>query len=597
MLGKIISIEENIVYVKLNPQITNIGNITNSFVVFENNENNLVGEVININENTLQVNLIGQIKENTFVSGISKKPSLDSIVKIVSKEKVPYIIGMPTYKENRDLLLGTSPIYDDVQIGVNINDFFSKHFTIIGSTGSGKSCGVARIFQNLFSKKMSIPYKASIFLFDAYGEYHNAFENINKINPNISFKAYTTNTKGPSEIMRIPLWFLGVDDIALLLNAEKASQLTIIEKALKYVTIFGREESSVIKYKNDIIARAILDILSSGNSPAQIRDQVFSVLSYYNTSELNLETKVVQPGYTRPLKQCLLIDATGKIREMELVTNVMNGYLLEEYNLQLPDGTFKYTLKDLKDAFEFALISEGVLNSQKIYDDLNILKVRLHTLLNSENHTYFDYPEYITKEKYIRNLMTAPNGRKAQIINFNINYIDDRLAKTITKIYSKLLFDYAKNMEQKATFPFHIVLEEAHRYVQNDNDVNLLGYNIFDRITKEGRKYGVLLGLITQRPSELSETAISQCSNFLIFKVQHPKDVEFIKEIIPNITEETVKKIKLLPPGMCMAFGSGFKIPVIIKFAMPNPAPNSASCNITKSWFVDVGGNNETNNS
>ena len=594
MLGKIISIEENIVYVKLNPQITNIGNITNSFVVFENN---LVGEVININENTLQVNLIGQIKENTFVSGISKKPSLDSIVKIVSKEKVPYIIGMPTYKENRDLLLGTSPIYDNVQIGVNINDFFSKHFTIIGSTGSGKSCGVARIFQNLFSKKMSIPYKASIFLFDAYGEYHNAFENINKINPNISFKAYTTNTKGPSEIMRIPLWFLGVDDIALLLNAEKASQLTIIEKALKYVTIFGREESSVIKYKNDIIARAILDILSSGNSPAQIRDQVFSVLSYYNTSELNLETKVVQPGYTRPLKQCLLIDATGKIREMELVTNVMNGYLLEEYNLQLPDGTFKYTLKDLKDAFEFALISEGVLNSQKIYDDLNILKVRLHTLLNSENHTYFDYPEYITKEKYIRNLMTAPNGRKAQIINFNINYIDDRLAKTITKIYSKLLFDYAKNMEQKATFPFHIVLEEAHRYVQNDNDVNLLGYNIFDRITKEGRKYGVLLGLITQRPSELSETAISQCSNFLIFKVQHPKDVEFIKEIIPNITEETVKKIKLLPPGMCMAFGSGFKIPVIIKFAMPNPAPNSASCNITKSWFVDVGGNNETNNS
>ena len=597
MLGKIISIEENIVYVKLNPQITNIGNITNSFVVFENNENNLVGEVININENTLQVNLIGQIKENNFVSGISKKPLLDSIVKIVSKEKVPYIIGMPTYKENRDLLLGTSPIYDDVQIGVNINDFFSKHFTIIGSTGSGKSCGVARIFQNLFSKKMSIPYKASIFLFDAYGEYHNAFENINKINPNISFKAYTTNTKGPSEIMRIPLWFLGVDDIALVLNAEKASQLTIIEKALKYVTIFGREESSVIKYKNDIIARAILDILSSGNSPAQIRDQVFSVLSYYNTSELNLETKVVQPGYTRPLKQCLLIDATGKIREMELVTNVMNGYLLEEYNLQLPDGTFKYTLKDLKDAFEFALISEGVLNSQKIYDDLNILKVRLHTLLNSENHTYFDYPEYITKEKYIRNLMTAPNGRKAQIINFNINYRDDRLAKTITKIYSKLLFDYAKNMEQKATFPFHIVLEEAHRYVQNDNDVNLLGYNIFDRITKEGRKYGVLLGLITQRPSELSETAISQCSNFLIFKVQHPKDVEFIKEIIPNITEETVKKIKLLPPGMCMAFGSGFKIPVIIKFAMPNPAPNSASCNITKSWFVDVGGNNETNNS
>ena len=590
MLGTIIAVEENMVYVKLNPQVTNIGNIANSFVVFESSASNIVGEVINVKENILHINLVGQIKDNVFVTGISKKPSLDSAVKVISKEKIPFIIGMPTYKENRDLLLGTSPIYDNVQIGVNINDFFSKHFAIIGSTGSGKSCGVARIFQNLFSKKMSVPYKASIFLFDAYGEYHNAFKDINKINPNINFKAYTTNIKGDTEIMRIPLWFLGVDDIALLLNAEKANQLTIIEKALKYVTIFGREETSVIKYKNDIIARALLDILASGNSPAQIRDQVFSVLSYYNTSELNLETPVVQPGYTRPLKQCFLIDATGKIRDMELVTNIMNGYLLEEYSLELPDGSFKYTLKDLKDAFEFALISEGVLKSQKIYDDLNILKVRLHTLLNSDNHIYFDYPEYITKEKYIRNLMTAPNGRKAQIINFNINYIDDRLAKTITKIYAKLLFDYSKNMEQKASFPFHIVLEEAHRYVQNDNDIYLLGYNIFDRITKEGRKYGVLLGLITQRPSELSETAISQCSNFLIFKVQHPKDVGYIKEMVPNITEEEIKKIKMLPPGMCMAFGSGFKLPVLVKFAMPNPEPNSRSANITESWFVDVGG-------
>lgn len=590
MLGTIIAVEENMVYVKLNPQVTNIGNIANSFVVFESSASNIVGEVINVKENILHINLVGQIKDNVFVTGISKKPSLDSAVKVISKEKIPFIIGMPTYKENRDLLLGASPIYDNVQIGVNVNDFFSKHFAIIGSTGSGKSCGVARIFQNLFSKKMSVPYKASIFLFDAYGEYHNAFKDINKINPNINFKAYTTNIKGDTEIMRIPLWFLGVDDIALLLNAEKANQLTIIEKALKYVTIFGREETSVIKYKNDIIARALLDILASGNSPAQIRDQVFSVLSYYNTSELNLETPVVQPGYTRPLKQCFLIDATGKIRDMELVTNIMNGYLLEEYSLELPDGSFKYTLKDLKDAFEFALISEGVLKSQKIYDDLNILKVRLHTLLNSDNHIYFDYPEYITKEKYIRNLMTAPNGRKAQIINFNINYIDDRLAKTITKIYAKLLFDYSKNMEQKASFPFHIVLEEAHRYVQNDNDIYLLGYNIFDRITKEGRKYGVLLGLITQRPSELSETAISQCSNFLIFKVQHPKDVGYIKEMVPNITEEEIKKIKMLPPGMCMAFGSGFKLPVLVKFAMPNPEPNSRSANITESWFVDVGG-------
>ena len=88
------------------------------------------------------------------------------------------------------------------------------------------------------------------------------------------------------------------------------------------------------------------------------------------------------------------------------------------------------------------------------------------------------------------------NGKKAQIVNLSLDSLDDRFAKTIVKIFSKLFFNYAKSLEQKASQPFNIFLEEAHRYVQNDTDINVLGYNIFERISKEGRKYGVLLGLI-----------------------------------------------------------------------------------------------------
>ena len=164
--------------------------------------------------------------------------------------------------------------------------------------------------------------------------------------------------------------------------------------------------------------------------------------------------------------------------------------------------------------------------------------------------------------------------------------MDDRFAKALTKIYSKLLFDYAKEMDERTTLPFHIILEEAHRYVQNDNDINLLGYNIFDRITKEGRKYGVLLGLISQRPSELSETSLSQCSNFLIFKMLHPIDVEYIKKMVPNITGEVVKRLRILQPGNCIVFGSAFKLPVIVRMQMPDPAPASSSCDVSGVWFV-----------
>ena len=588
MIGSIIGIEENTVLLNLNIDLNKIQNLIGLMVIMEDQDKKIIGEITNIKNNIAYINLLGELKNDKFVSGVINKPSFSAVIKLISKEKISMIISTDDFKENEHLYLGTSPIYEGVKINVDVNSFFSNHFAIFGSTGSGKSCSVARILQNLYSKPTYIPYRSSVFIFDAYGEYHTAFENLHNVVPEINFKYYTTNTdEDIDKILRIPVWLLDVDDIALLLECEKQSQLPIIEKTLKLVTVFAREEKDVIKHKNDIIARALLDIFTSGKNPAQIRDQIFSILSYYNTSELNLETKIYQPGYTRPLKQCLLIDASGKIRDMELVIEFIQKFLDDTLELSLPDGTFKYTLEDIKNALDFALISEGVLKSEKVFDEYNVLKVRLHSLVSGDYKEYFNYPNFISKEQYIKELLSAPNDRKAQIINFNINYVDDRFAKTITKIYSKLLFNYSKELKNRASIPFHIILEEAHRYVQNDNDINLLGYNIFDRITKEGRKYGVLLGLISQRPSELSDTSISQCSNFLIFNILHPIDINYVREMVPSITDEIIKKLKTLQAGNCIAFGSGFKVPVFIKFDMPNPAPSSNSCNIKKTWFIE----------
>ena len=588
MLGKILGIDENQVLLKINLDLERYPSLIGNHVIMEDTQRRCVGEITDIKEGIAYINLLGEIKNNKFVYGVITKPSFGAVTKVISKERIPLIISADNYEEDKHLTLGKSAIYEDVDINVDINNFFANHFAIFGSTGSGKSCSVARIFQNLFEKDNSIPYKASIFIFDAYGEYHQAFNKLHDNHPNINFKSYTTNTRFPDlDILKIPPWLLSVDDYALLLGVEKASQISIIEKSLRFVSIFVKEEQEVIKYKNDIISRALLDILSSGKSSSQIRDQLMSVLTNYNTSELNLETPVYQPGYTRPLKQLFFIDASGKIREMETLTTFFESFLTDKVELSLPDGTFKYTLDDLAHAFDFALISEGVLLSNKVFDDANIIKVRLHSLINSEYKVYFECNEFMSKDTFIRSLLTANDNRKAQIINFNINYVDDRFAKCVTKIFAKLLFDYAKEQKNRGALPFHIILEEAHRYVQNDNDINIIGYNIFDRITKEGRKYGVMLGLISQRPSELSETSLSQCNNFLIFKMLHPRDIEYIKQIVPNITNEIVKRLKILQPGTCVAFGNGFKVPVIIKFELPNPTPSSDSCNISKTWFVN----------
>ncbi len=416
MLGHIIGIEENLVSVELNPEQTN-QEMMNRHVILEDGRQ-VIGEIVDVKDGVAYVMLLGELKESKFVFGVVKKPSFQAKISFVPNNQIEYIIGISDYAEDKDLYIGKSPIYEDVNIGFRINDFFSSHFAIFGSTGSGKSCSIARILQNLFTKKKKIPYRSSLFIFDAYGEYHNAFKELHEVVPEIQFKSYTTDIKSNEELVRIPLWLLGVDDIALLLGAEKHSQLLLIEKALKLVTVFARNEDEVLKIKNDIIARAILDILSSGRAPAQIRDQIFSVLSYYNTKELNLETPIFQPGYTRPLKQCIMIDSSGKIREMEMIVDFMETYLTDDYDLSLPDGSFPYTLKDLQDAFDFALISEGVLKSDKIYDEANILKVRLHALVSSDDSEYFNYPKYIDRISYVKQLLTAENGKKSTNYQF-----------------------------------------------------------------------------------------------------------------------------------------------------------------------------------
>ena len=581
MIGKVIEIGKSTVVVELTLTDEQKRGIINYHVAFDMEGSTIIGEIASIEKTTAHISLLGEIKNAKFTPGISKKPYYMSVCRIIRNDELPIIV---VNTNEKSVYIGRLSQYNGYQVYAKVNDLFSNHFAILGNTGSGKSHGMARLLQNVFSDT-TYPKNANFFLFDAYGEYNDTFIFNDK---NVS-KVYTTKVEefsdARTELLKIPLWLLDVDDIALLLNATKSTQLPIIEKALKLVGVFARNEEEIITYKNDIIAKALNELLYSGGTPSQIRDQIFAVLTSFNTKDLNLDTKVVVPGWTRPLRQCLIIDKDGKLQEMQLLGEFFNSFIKEDLKLELPDGTFPFTLEHLNQAFDFALISEGVLKSDKVYDDNHVLKVRLESLMNGSYKEYFNIDKYITKEQFIDSLVKSKDGEKKQIINFNISYVDDRFAKVLVKIISKLLFEYSLALDNRASFPIHILLEEAHRYVQNDNDINILGYNIFERITKEGRKYGVILGMISQRPSEISETAISQCANFLVFRMQHPKDLNYIREMVPNITEEMVPKFKVLQPGNCVAFGVAFKLPMQLKLDMPSPTPLSQNIDISKCWY------------
>ena len=362
---------------------------------------------------------------------------------------------------------------------------------------------------------------------------------------------------------------------------------------LKLALVFSQNDMDSNAYKNHLIAKAIMTILYTNETAPNKRNEIFSIIASCSTPEFNLEAPVQGVGYVRKFRECFLIDNSGNFTESVLLNEYLNSFIKEEYDDFEPHTGVYYTLDTLEKALNFTLISEGWLRNEQTYGDSVTLRVRLHALIVGENAKYFNVPDYVSLEQYLSSLVVC-DGKKYQIVNINLNDIDDDFAKVLTKIYSRLIFDFCKGLKERASIPFHIILEEAHRYIQSDHDRFLFGYNIFERIAKEGRKYGVILGIITQRPVELSDNVISQCTNFLIFKINHPMDIDYIRKTIPHITDDIIEKQKALQAGTCLGFGLGFRIPLIVRMEMPDPAPLSGNCDVAKIWNGTGGGIAET---
>ena len=582
MFGKILNITDSTVEVEINKTAEVIPNLMNLHVVFVDNDTKLLGEVRTILTDTIHIDLKGQFIGEKFIAGTIKKPSLSSTVRVIEENELNIILGD---NNEASIYLGKSPIYPSKNVYVNINDIFSNHLSIIGNSGSGKSCSVARIIQNIFLNKNFLTYNANLFFFDAYGEYKNAFKSLSQINPNYQYKFLTTNpTEETDGNLVIPIYLLSVDDIALLLQATDHNQITIIERMYKLVRIFSRNDDNAKKLKNHLIAKAIMNVFFSNQSSTAKKADIFSIVTSCSTDEFNLKAELQGVGYTRVFSECFGIDRNGEFGESVLLNEYINKFIDDnlESSIAIPDQAF-FTLNDLAKALNFTLIGEGFQENKTIQDSAVILKVRLNSIINSSNNAFFNATEYTNLETYISNLIMN-NNKRSQIINVNLEGVDDNLAKVIVKILSKMLFDFAKSRTDRASIPFHLFIEEAHRYVVKDNDVFLLGYNIFERIAKEGRKYGVILDLITQRPVEISDTVVSQMSNFLILKMTHPKDLEYIEKMLPNISGDVIDKLNSLQAGTLVAFGNAFKIPLLIKMDMPDPTPYSSNCDIVGRW-------------
>ena len=257
MLGKILTISKNRATIEINKDETEINDLINLHVVFEDDNKKILGEIDSIEQDTINVSFLGELTENDFVGGLIKKPSLNAKVRIINDDELKILTG----STEKSISLGVSPLYENCPLNVSVDEFFSNHSAIFGNTGSGKTYGICRIIQNIFPDSGIIPYKANLFIFDSYGEYINAFEKLNEVNPYYSFKVITTNLSKPYEKLNIPVCLLELEDVLNLLEATNFSQIAMVENALTYVKMFAREDKEAHEFKNHILAKAIISIM------------------------------------------------------------------------------------------------------------------------------------------------------------------------------------------------------------------------------------------------------------------------------------------------------------------------------------------------
>lgn len=585
----------------------------------------------------LDINPIGTIQKGKFKYGVSIFPTLYTDVLYIKKDELDTIFEynedtLPvTETENSTRLklleIGTSSIFPDYKVKININDFFGAHSSILGNTGSGKSCTISSMFQTLFKKDNYSAVGASLIFFDVNGEYHKAFSQIENLDIDVKYFSVNDIKKNESfeykdEITRtieydsfkLPHWFLNIDEWALLLQASEKTQLPILRKALGIATIINDQNQNSKEYReqlNFILATAIGQILRSDIGSPSKRDRIISILNKYKTvdielskqftyldSDNNSQTKLRYDRFTPDctINNCLVVHYGGLVGSDQLIQYVEQVEESGEYkflsgNIKIPEinPDTRFSFNTLEDTLDIAILHEEAYGNKQIRDYCSSLITRFKSLKERQEFNFLSQNnEDIEKDNFLDSLLgVSADKKKSQITIIDLNSVEDEVVEVISCVITRMIFERLKDLPGRNTFPVNLVLEEAHRYIAERKTSHFGEANkIFERVAKEGRKYGLFLVVSSQRPSELSKTVLSQCSNFIVHRIQNPDDLNHIRQMTPHISTNILYRLPSVPTQHALVFGSSVQIPTLFRVNDASPLPNSANSDIIKHWFI-----------
>lgn len=494
--------------------------------------------------------------------------SIGTLIEGKTFERTSVLLPVPTepvYAADKEMLdklfaedseyqfpLGSLSLNKSILLKVNGDRFFSKHIAIVGSTGSGKSCAVSQILHDVVgitahrNENIKKQNNSHIVVFDIHDEYCAAF----KLSEDQSF----TLNRLDIDSLSLPYW---------LMNSEE----------LESMFIESNEQNShnqVSQFKQAVI-------LNKERHNPTIKEMTYDTPVYFSIKEVyryieNMNREIIGrvDGENRPkLSNDTLVDNRG-------------DYYFDEICTFVPQSTAKGT-KATNGPFN------GEFNRFVSRLETKLADKRLRFLLNPKKKDLAPYNsndfEIIVKQ-FIGYL------NKANVTIIDLSGIPFEVLSITVSLVSRLIFDfcfhYSKLKQKQSSLndvPIMIVCEEAHNYIpQKDNVAYRASKKSLERIAKEGRKYGLSLMVVSQRPSEVSETIFAQCNNFLALRLTNNADQNYVRRLFPDNSNGITEILPNLAPGECIVVGDAVLLPAIVQMPLPDPEPHSQSVRVHQEW-------------
>lgn len=590
---------------------------------------------------------IGTIaSDGSFSMGVGIFPSLYNDVEIVTFDDLKKILsnqGTPDTNIHHTIDIGYSKSLINYKISLSINKLFNIHTAILGNSGSGKSNTIARILQEVFRKEKNHAYGAKVILFDSNGEYPRAFcENLNNEIHTVFYKPNVDEAEEGICKFILPYYLMNLDEwLAFLMASERTQKPfwdNVLQECYKFYRMFNSKEEDDITQFANYIKWKTWRILSEINNKADSDSTRMTIakgaiqklkeicetvpkdyvskdvvkdlnnffetcinlcLIYYGNNNNSLSDalpKFVKTGNDARYMTIQLIGGNNAHYESSLSSRNSDSAFVQidetsamkTADEKLDSGEY-FDYKFLKTAAELILLEEEAKGNQRIREFTSTLITRLDVFLyNSECEFMRDKESnYKDAEDYLTQVFGISNGNNDnQLVTIDSSEVGTDTLELMTSVVSRMLFDYRKKQkgDNRRKNPIHLVLDEAHRYIRKDTEY-ILRENIFEKIAREGRKYSLYLLISSQRPSELSQTVLSQCGNYIVHRIQNEVDMNYIYSVLPYFSSDYINKIKQAVPGEALVFGNCVPMPLMIKVEQASPDPNSKNCLIDEEWF------------